>query len=250
MKYGQTTPRAMMDRLERRVFLSVAPIPVVQNGILKIWGTPGDDTIEVQGYDQSEAGIVNGVPVTLVQDYYVYVNGVVTAIPGAGVTGIHVHAGAGNDFIDMAGPGTGQGTFGTAPATLITSPSQTLPAAAELAELQVLIPVTVFGGRGDDFIIGGASTNTLYGGPGKDSIEAGTGVIHGGQGNDIIEAWANNTTIYGGAGADLINTNGQGNDSVIGGGGHDTVEGSNGFPLPGMMTLLSVLTGSASSVLT
>jgi Ca2+-binding RTX toxin-like protein len=223
----------------------------VQYGILKIWGTPGDDTIEVQGYDQSEANTVNGVPVTLVQDYYVYVNGVVTAIPGAGVTGIHVHAGAGNDFIDLAGPGNGvQGSFGEAPPKLITQPSQTLPTLPGLGELQLLIPVTVFGGRGDDFIYGSySSTNALHGGPGNDSIEGGPGVINGGQGNDNIEGWANNTTIYGGPGADLINTDGQGNDSVVGGGGHDTVEGSNGVP-PIMETNFSVLTGSSSSVLT
>jgi hypothetical protein len=38
--------RPLVDPLEPRRFFSAPPVPAVQGGILKIWGTPTDDTGE------------------------------------------------------------------------------------------------------------------------------------------------------------------------------------------------------------
>jgi hypothetical protein len=211
---------AAMEHLEPRRLFSSPPAPAVQNGILKIWGTPGDDTIEVERFT-----VHQGPTGTDLQPFYgVYINGTTTEVPDTGIDGIHIHAGAGNDAIDLVDSGS------------ITAPT---PTNVIYNENPVAIPETVFGGQGDDSITGGygdvgslgvpfgAGPCALHGGPGDDTITGSFGVIFGGQGNDQIAA-GTNTTVYAGGGNDFINIASNTNDIVTSVGGNDTVEGSSG----------------------
>ncbi|MDY0328392.1 MAG: hypothetical protein RBR07_09105, partial [Arcobacteraceae bacterium] len=74
------------------------------------------------------------------------------------------------------------------------------------------------GGSGDDLIRGIAGLNDLRGGAGADTIYGGTGddVIDGGTGSDTIYANAGDNLIYGGDDSDTI-MSGSGNDTIYGG---------------------------------
>jgi Ca2+-binding RTX toxin-like protein len=177
------------------MFLSAAPIPYVQDGILKVWGTPGDDTIIVQ--------TSNGL-----SPYIVTVDDVVTTISVPGIKGLHIHAGAGNDTINLDDVVRG--------------------ANGEITLTVVSIPATVFGGKGDDAITGTPYDvrDQLHGGPGNDTI-TGSGVIYGGQGNDDITCVGDGSnTVYGGLGDDSISNGNAPSDSIVGGGGNDTITGN------------------------
>jgi hypothetical protein len=187
MKYGETKAEAryiVMDRLEPRMFLSVAPTPYVQNGILKVWGTPGDDTIVLR---------LN----SYIWD--VTVDGVTTAIPSSGVTGMHVHAGAGNDEINLQGEP---------------------------------IVATVFAGQGQDSVYGGTRQGEVIAGGGNDIITA-FGVVHVGNGDDTITCGGGDapastaTTVYAGGGNDTIYAGTF--DQINPGGGNDTIIGPPSF---------------------
>jgi Ca2+-binding RTX toxin-like protein len=100
------------------------------------------------------------------------------------------------------------------------------------------IPITVYGGSGDDTIKGGAGNDLLYTGDGNDSASGGTGDDYidgndgndsadGGDGNDLINAGTGDDTVNGGAGDDSIN-GGDGNDVINGGDGNDWAGGDNG----------------------
>ena len=95
---------------------------------------------------------------------------------------------------------------------------------------------SIFGGTGNDTIQAGNGQNTIDGGQGNDSIVAGTGanLITGGTGNDSIIAGLGGTgknSIYGGKGNDFI-TVGDGANSITGatGGdfGNDSITAGNG----------------------
>jgi len=82
---------------------------------------------------------------------------------------------------------------------------------------------TLFGGAGNDSIIGGAGFNQVNGNQGDDTIvghsQAGDWLL-GGQGNDSIDASAS-------SGNNIINGN-LGNDTIIGGSGADSLRGGQG----------------------
>jgi hypothetical protein len=213
---------AEMEYLEPRRLFSSPPAPAVQNGILKIWGTPGDDTIEVERFTvhQGPAG-------TDLQPFYaIYLDGITTTVPDTGIDGVHVHAGAGNDIVDLVDSG------------MITVPT---PTNVIYDENPVAIPETVFGGQGDDLIQAGygnpgplvtslplpASTGpcALHGGPGNDTISGTYGALYAGQGNDSITAGIN-TTVFAGQGSDSINVGNYLGDPIYNGGGTDIVMGN------------------------
>ena len=84
----------------------------------------------------------------------------------------------------------------------------------------------------------GASSDSLYGGAGDDSLNAynGSNLLDGGEGHDELWTWDGNDTMLGGAGNDLLDTNGgsnilnggTGNDTLRGGTGNDTLIGGDG----------------------
>jgi Ca2+-binding RTX toxin-like protein len=89
------------------------------------------------------------------------------------------------------------------------------------------------GGVGNDSLFGGAGTDALSGGAGHDLLNGGTGTdsLYGGEGNDLLVSDgtdANDTQnlLSGGGGDDIIRIGGgfNGNDSIDGGDGIDTLE--------------------------
>jgi Ca2+-binding RTX toxin-like protein len=80
---------------------------------------------------------------------------------------------------------------------------------------EVLVPVTLLGGAGDDVLVGGGGPDKLIGGPGDDRLvgRAGDDLIYGGPGNDAI---------FGGLGADTLR-GGPGKDTIAGGPGENDI---------------------------
>jgi Ca2+-binding RTX toxin-like protein len=79
----------------------------------------------------------------------------------------------------------------------------------------ILIPVTMRGGGGNDVLIGGAGADKLIGGEGNDRLigRGGTDVLSGGDGADVL---------LGGDGADVL-LGGSGSDLLLGGRGRDDI---------------------------
>ena len=91
-------------------------------------------------------------------------------------------------------------------------------------------PVTVNAGEGDDTVTTtGIGATQLFGGPGNDVIVGGMrgDIINGGGGLDIIEGGSGNDTIDGAGGDDEI-SGGDGNDQLLGGLGDDQIFGGGG----------------------
>lgn len=79
---------------------------------------------------------------------------------------------------------------------------------------------TLNGGDGDDALLGGAGADTLVGADGNDSLlgQSGEDALYGGAGDDTLE---------GGANTDLL-VGGDGNDTLLGQSGGDTLNGGTG----------------------
>jgi RTX calcium-binding nonapeptide repeat (4 copies) len=79
----------------------------------------------------------------------------------------------------------------------------------------VLVPVTLRGGPGNDALVGGGGPDKLIGGPGNDRLvgRAGDDLIFGGPGND---------SIFGGPGMDTLR-GGPGRDVIVGGPGENSI---------------------------
>lgn len=148
------------------------------------------------------------------------VNEMTTEVPFEELKGLFIHAGSGNDIIDLSEMGNAKDT--------------------------ILIEIfagdgddTVEGSSGDDIIHGGLGSDILNGNEGDDLIfggdldykEAfekkyqlfdvyldGDDVIHGGYGDDHIFGMSGNDQLYGDGGTDIIE-GGQGNDYLNPGSG-------------------------------
>src|SRR5262245_40335354 len=91
------------------------------------------------------------------------------------------------------------------------------------------VPVTVYGGQGNDSITGGAGDDWLSGEDGNDTIVGGAGVNHlyGGDDNDTLIGGDLKDFEYGGKGQDTLIGNG-GEDELHGGDGNDSLRGEGG----------------------
>ena len=141
-------------------------------GLLSVTGDNGDDAITVNR-DAAGQILINGGAISVQGDQPTLVN----------TNEIDVSGGNGNDTIslDNVAPPAGQ----------------------------ALPPAHLFGGNGNDTLIGGAGNDTLIGGNGNDTVV-------GGKGTD---------TAFLGTGNDTFIWNpGDGNDVVEGGGGFDTLD--------------------------
>jgi Ca2+-binding RTX toxin-like protein len=93
--------------------------------------------------------------------------------------------------------------------------------------------VNLFGGDGNDTLIGGSGNDLLFGQAGNDTLVGGNGndLLFGGDGNDTLTGGAGSDQMFGGAGNDRMVWNpGDGSDLMEGGDGIDTAEvnGGNG----------------------
>jgi Ca2+-binding RTX toxin-like protein len=89
--------------------------------------------------------------------------------------------------------------------------------------------VNVFGGAGNDTILGGQGKEMLFGGEGNDLIRASVGddLLFGGAGNDELHAGVGKQTLMGGAGNDTI-WGGMGAQLLLGDEGRDVIHGGAG----------------------
>ena len=162
----------------RRMFaVTPAPLPFVDgSGVLQVAGTNKADVITVSL--DSAAGMVN-----------VVVNDVATPVPLAGVVGVNVVSGNGNDTVSITETVAGEWT----------------------------LPVTLMGGNGKDTLTGASGADTLDGGNGNDTLFglAGNDTLRGGNGKDTIDAGDGDDNIDGGRSKDVL-TGGLGIDTFVG----------------------------------
>jgi hypothetical protein len=188
------------EALEPRRFLSAA----LDGGV---WRVTGDDVRGTRGDDAIIVEPLAGDPAVLratVNDAEV------GTVPLAGLLALEVDAGRGNDRVtvrlgDAASPATA---------------------------------VRVFGGNGDDVLVGSAVAEQLFGGRGNDRLDgaggndalagdAGNDVLLGGDGGDALRGGAGNDVLAGGWGADAL-LGERGLDRLDGGGDADDLDGGTG----------------------
>ena len=156
-------------------------------------------------------------------------------VPSGLITAI-VNGGAGNDVIRVFSSPAGVATTvnGGAGDDLIAVQSD------------LTVPLSIFGGPGNDTIYGGAGNSLIDGGTGNNTIRAqggnatidsnGTDLVYTGDGQVTVNGGAGSETVFGGAGNDLINGDqgfnfihaGDGNTTVIGGPSGNTIYGGAG----------------------
>ena len=87
---------------------------------------------------------------------------------------------------------------------------------------------TLYGGDGNDVLLGNGGHDEIYGGAGNDLVNAGSGNddAYGGDGNDILNLEDGDDLGVGGAGNDIINA-GDGEDLVYGDGQGDNLLNTN-----------------------
>ncbi len=90
-------------------------------------------------------------------------------------------------------------------------------------------PAIIFGGNGNDTIVGGGGDDQISGGNGNDTVVGGKGTntLCGDNGNDTIVGGSRNDILFGEAGNDVLVGN-LGDDLLIGGDGNDTLDGGLG----------------------
>jgi Ca2+-binding RTX toxin-like protein len=100
-----------------------------------------------------------------------------------------------------------------------------LPVGLQLAAISGQDIENVYGGDGNDYIVGNSLNNDLYGGDGNDFISGYSGTfdnIYGGNGQDTLHGYTLSDYISGDNGNDYI----EGFGTLIGGSGSDTITGS------------------------
>ncbi len=89
--------------------------------------------------------------------------------------------------------------------------------------------MTLIGGDGNDILKGGRNGDLLNGGTGNDSLDGGLGndTLFGGAGNDTLKGGVGDDRLAGGLGSDAL-LGQDGNDTLVGGSGIDNLDGGLG----------------------
>ena len=128
-----------------------------------------------------------------------------TLVGGAGSDTIY--GGFGDDLLDYSDETTGVNV------SMITGIATALSGADTFYQIE-----QIYGGSGNDTLIGTIGSETLWGGAGHDFINGGAqnDFLYGGNGNDTIDGAAGNDRLIGGSGADKFRLVGAGlgNDTV------------------------------------
>ncbi len=213
-----------IEQLEFRRLLSAS----VVDGVLVVTGTPTGDRIQIhEEFDDATTAYVVYIDQPLAQrpaEQY--------TIPAAGVRGILVRAGAGDDYVDLY----------NAPTRPYTRPV-TAPSFIDAG----IGDDIVRGGKGRDFAFGGFGADRVYGHDGDDWIDGGWGddrlsggpdddYVSGGRGNDTVEGDDGDDRLFGGPGNDHVGflarggpiNSEPGDDFLSGGSGEDWMVGGSG----------------------
>lgn len=173
-------------------------------------GTAGEDTIYF-GYSVSENKLV-----------VLHITGGVQTVTYHTMSGkLNIYGNNGNDHIEALSEVTKEGV-----------------AFGDITNL-TFTKYYLWGGGGNDKIIGTPFKDWIYGGDGNDHLIGGQGddYINGGAGNDYISGYGGNDLIYGSSGDDFLLGDqgddtiygGAGNDIIVGGTGMDVIDGGDGF---------------------
>jgi parallel beta-helix repeat protein len=174
--------------------------------------------------------------------------------PATGLSAVSVHGAGGNDTIRVLNSPLPVAT------TLYADGGNALIAVRS----DLALPLTIYGGAGNDTVYGGAGADSTVGGTGTSVLRAqggnayiasnGNDVVYTGNGQVTVHGGAGSETVYGGAGNDLIDGDrgpnvihtgdgntlvnggpggnlvlaGAGNDTIYGGAGNDTIYGGAG----------------------
>lgn len=184
------TERWQSDGTQSGTQLAPAGGLIVDAGVLRIFGTSGDDKILVD----CSAGITT---VTIGTNSQPFNNTDFTSIDIDGLSG--------NDTITLT-------DHVRTPASIDGNAGDD----------------SIRGGGGNDVLFGSDGSDTLDGGAGNDTLNGGFGhnLVMGGAGDDILDAGDDGDTYLGGDGNDTIFA-GFGNDSIDGGAGNDVLDYSN-----------------------
>jgi Ca2+-binding RTX toxin-like protein len=187
----------LFEPLENRLLLAAS----VVNGVMKLNGTDGNDTISVRRYGDDGS-------------LFIDVNGD-TGIFSSGnhITRIEIHGLAGNDSlnarVDIAFRVFIYGDDG----------HDRLEGGNHADHL--------FGGKGNDNLFGESGRDILHGGSGDDSLigEREDDHLFGDAGNDTLNGHLGDDLLNGGRGNDELHGE-DGDDVLLGGGGRDWLQGS------------------------
>jgi Ca2+-binding RTX toxin-like protein len=156
----------MLEHLEQRRLLSA----VIEDGILNIGGTNGDDQISLRVSDDLAGQVID-----------VNINGELSQFRLTEVKHVVINANAGDDRV----------VLGQDPDSALTW------------VIHYDVPTLVLGGRGQDTILGGDGNDTLDGGTGVNEVD-------GRGGDDVLRAWNTDTDdLRGGAGIDTVDYSGR-----------------------------------------
>jgi hypothetical protein len=184
----------------------------VENGVLYITGTPGDDTIVVRYYDKTIT--VDGTDIQ------------------SDASRIVINASGGNDVIHLDSQNLSSSTALRVRTTVNLGDGNNVVYGSSRGDFIYCGNGNnvIYAGNGRNYIRGGNGNNLIYGGNSGDTITiygAGRNTIYGGTGNDTIYGGSGLDLIYGGAGDDHID-GGPGGDTIYGGAGNDTLIGGAG----------------------
>jgi len=193
-KVIKRTAAVVCEGLEGRRLLSAT----VVNGVLTVVGSNKSDNISVS-VDAADATMLD-----------VSENGVVTQFALAGLTGISMSGGNGNDTM-----------------------------AVDESHGAVMLPVTMSGGNGKDGLTGGSGDDVLDGGNGNDVLVGGAGNDHllggngkdsldGQDGDDALDGGRGKDHVVGGLGSDHFNAKSDGTKEIADQGVDDVLEGVSG----------------------
>lgn len=184
--------------------------------------TPIDDVLELVATDGNDSVTSTATAVA--------VNGVaITA--GANLAELRVRTLGGDDVIDLD--------------LNLAGVRKTIDAGEgnDIVDMSGTVDANIFGGDGDDYLIGSPLADFIDGGRGNDTLIAlaGADVLYGGEGDDILDGDAGADQMFGGDGSDTFLWDpGDGSDLIEGGAGDVDVMAFNGSSGDEVFTLNAV----------
>jgi hypothetical protein len=187
------------------------------NGDAAVAPEPVDDVLHLIGTQGADVVTATATTVT--------VNGKAITVGNTNFAELRISTLGGNDVIGHDGVGPNP-----APLALnLAGVRKVVDAGAgnDIVNMSATMDADIFGGDGDDNIVGTPLADNIYGGRGNDTIFglAGDDTIYGEDGNDVATGGLGNDRFFGGDGSDLFIWNqGDGSDLIEGdGGGADVV---------------------------